>query len=177
MAPSPIRFRGLSGARALYDGARVEECARLETIDVTLTARTGHIRLHGKGDEVRTVPLPSAAREQLAAWLTERGLQAGPLWPGQRGPLSASGITQVVPAIGDDAGLPGLRPHRIRHTYATRLRESGADPAQIQALLGHSSIETSARYFRVGAAEQAAVVDQTSSRKCLFLNAGVASSW
>ncbi|MFD0889699.1 tyrosine-type recombinase/integrase, partial [Streptosporangium algeriense] len=63
-------------------------------------------------------------------------------------------------AVGDDAGLPGLRPHRLRHTYATRLREGGADPAQIQALLGHSSIETSARYFRAGAAEQAAVVDQ-----------------
>ncbi|MER7130104.1 tyrosine-type recombinase/integrase [Streptosporangium saharense] len=144
----------------LYGGARVEECARLETVDVTLTARTGHARLHGKGDEVRTVPLPSMAREHLAAWLDERGPQAGPLWPGQRGPLSVSGITQVVLAVGDDAGLPGLRPHRLRHTYATRLREGGADPAQIQALLGHSSVETSARYFRAGAAEQAAVVNQ-----------------
>jgi integrase/recombinase XerC len=66
----------------------------------------------------------------------------------------------VVRTVGKDAGLPGLRPHRLRHTYATRLREGGADPAQIQALLGHASIETSARYFRASAAEVAALVDR-----------------
>ncbi|MFG1947289.1 tyrosine-type recombinase/integrase [Nonomuraea sp. NPDC048826] len=45
----------------------------------------------------------------------------------------------------------------LRHTYATRLREGGADVAQVQALLGHASLDTSARYFRAGTAEQAAV--------------------
>ncbi len=144
----------------LYAGARVEECGRLDAEDVTLTARTGHIRLHGKGDEVRTVPLPPAAREHLAAWLDERGTHDGPMWAGQRGPLTDSGITQAVLAIGEDAGIPGLRPHRLRHTYATRLRQGGADPAQVQALLGQASIETAARYFRAGSAEQAAVIDR-----------------
>ncbi|MGV9764753.1 tyrosine-type recombinase/integrase [Micromonospora tulbaghiae] len=56
--------------------------------------------------------------------------------------------------------LPGLRPHRLRHTYATRLCQGGADPAQVQALLGHASLDTTARYFRAGAAEQAAVVER-----------------
>ncbi|MGC9670935.1 tyrosine-type recombinase/integrase [Planosporangium sp. 12N6] len=46
---------------------------------------------------------------------------------------------------GAAAGLPGLRPHRLRHTYATRLRQGGADPAQVQALLGYSSLDTTAR--------------------------------
>ncbi|MBB5136160.1 site-specific recombinase XerD [Thermocatellispora tengchongensis] len=45
-------------ATMLYAGAWVEECAQLEVADVLITARTGHLRLHGKGDEVRTVPLP-----------------------------------------------------------------------------------------------------------------------
>jgi integrase/recombinase XerC len=144
----------------LYAGARVEECARLEYEDLTLTARTGTLRLHGKGDEVRTVPLPPVAREDLAAWLAERGTHDGPLWTGQRGRLTDSGVTQVVLAVGDDAGIPGLRPHRLRHTYATRLREGGADLAQIQGLMGHASLDTTARYFRAGAAEQAAVVDR-----------------
>jgi len=143
----------------LYAGARAGECGRLDAGDVTLTARTGHIRLHGKGDEVRTVPLPPAGREHLASWLDERGTHDGPLWTGERGRLTLSGITQVILAVGEDAGIPGLRPHRLRHAYATRL-QGGADPAQVQALLGHASIETAARYFRAGNAEQAAVVDR-----------------
>ncbi|WP_040840850.1 tyrosine-type recombinase/integrase [Nocardia brevicatena] len=143
----------------LYTGARVEECARLDLDDVALTARTGRIRLHGKGDEVREIPLPVTARERLAEWILTRGNSPGPLWTGQRGRLTISGITQVVLAVGDEAGLPGLRPHTLRHTYATRLRQGGADVAQVQALLGHASLDTSARYFRAGAAEQAAIVE------------------
>ncbi|WP_280490339.1 tyrosine-type recombinase/integrase [Nocardia carnea] len=143
----------------LYSGARVEECARLDLEDVAITARTGRIRLHGKGDEVRDVPLPVVARERLSEWIAVRGNDPGTLWKGQRGRLTISGITQVVLAVGDDAGITGLRPHTLRHTYATRLRQGGADIAQVQALLGHASLETSARYFRAGTAEQAAIVE------------------
>jgi integrase len=143
----------------LYAGARVEECERLDLEDVAITARTGSIRLHGKGDEVHEIPLPVVARQRLTAWIAMRGNQPGALWAGQRGRLTISGITQVVLAVGEDAGIPGLRPHRLRHTYGTRLRQDGADVAQVQALLNHASIETSARYFRAGSKEQAAVVE------------------
>ena len=144
----------------LYAGARAEECARLESGDVAITARTGTVRLHGKGDEVRTVPLPAIARARLTDWLDQRGREPGPLWTGQRGALTDSGITQVVLAAGHAADIEGLRPHRLRHTFATRLRQGGADPAQVQALLGHASLDTSARYFRAGPAETAAVVER-----------------
>ncbi|MER6831966.1 tyrosine-type recombinase/integrase [Streptosporangium sp. NPDC000563] len=152
-------------------GARAEECQRLRISDVPITARSGTARLHGKDDEVRTVPLPVPARERLTAWLLARAelLAARPaladavgdgLWAGQRGRLTVDGVTDVVRAVGKDAGLPGLRPHRLRHTYATRLREAGADHAQIQALLGHASIETTARYFRASATEVADLVNR-----------------
>lgn len=147
-------------ATLLYTGARVQECARLDIDDLAITARTGTIRLHGKGDEVRQVPVPAPARDRLTAWTRHRGAEPGPLWTGQRGRLTTSGLTQIVLAVGTDAGLPGLRPHRLRHTYATRLRQGGADPAQVQALLGHASLDTTARYFRAGAAEQAAVIER-----------------
>jgi site-specific recombinase XerD len=143
----------------LYTGARVEECARLDTEDIAITARTGQVRLHGKGDQIRTVPIPARARERITAWLDQRGTKPGPLWLGQRGRLTISGITQVVLAAGNDADIEGLRPHRLRHSYATRLRQGGADVAQVQALLGHASLDTSARYFRAGPAETAAVVE------------------
>lgn len=142
----------------LDTGARAEETARLTVEDFAITARTGTVRLLGKGDEQREVPLSGRARDAVNAWLDERGRHPGPLWTGQRGALTVSGLTQAVLATGEDAGITGLRPHRCRHTYATRLRESGADPAQIQALLGHSSIETSSRYFRAGKAETAALI-------------------
>jgi integrase len=141
-------------------GARVEECARLDAEDFAITARTGEVRLHGKGDEVRSVPLSRPARELVSAWLDVRGRRPGPIWTGQRGPLTISGITQVVLAAGANAGIPGLRSHRCRHTFATRLRQGGADPAQIQALLGHASIDTAARYFRAGSAENTAVIER-----------------
>jgi site-specific recombinase XerD len=144
----------------LYAGAREEECARLDVDDIAITARTGTIRLHGKGDQVRTVPIPPIARTRITAWLDIRGRHPGALWTGQRGALTISGIVQVVLAVGAAAKLTGLRPHRLRHSYATRLREGGADVAQVQALLGHASLDTSARYFHAGAAEQAAVVDR-----------------
>jgi integrase len=144
----------------LYAGARAEECGRLEVDDLAITARTGRVRLLGKSDQVRVVPLPVRARERVSAWLLERGRKPGPLWLGQRGPLSVSGLTQVVLAVGRQAGIEGLRPHRLRHTYATRLRQGGADVAQVQALLGHASVETAGRYFRAGAGEQADVVEQ-----------------
>lgn len=144
----------------LYTGARVEECARIDLDDIAITARTGRVRLHGKGDEVRWVPLPAIARERVCAWIRLRGREPGRLLTGQRGPLSISGITQVVLAVGQNGTFPGLRPHRLRHTYATRLRQGGADPAQIQALLGHAFVETSSRYFRAGEAEQAEVVER-----------------
>ena len=124
--------------------------------DFAITARTGEVRLHGKGDEVRFVPLARRARELASAWLDMRGRDPGPAWTGQRGPLTISGITQVVLTSGADAGIQGLRPHRASATCATRLRQGGADPAQIQAILGHGSIDTSARYFRAGGAENAA---------------------
>lgn len=52
------------------------------------------------------------------------------------------------------------RPHRLRRTFATRFRQGGADPAQVQALLGHASLDTPARYFRAGPAETAAVIER-----------------
>ena len=144
----------------LYTGARAEECTRLEVDDVAITPRTGQVRLLGKGDQVRVVPLPARGRERVSGWLLARGRQPGSLWLGQRGPLSVSGLTQVVLAVGRQAGIKGLRPHRLRHTYATRLRQGGADVAQVQALLGHASVETAGRYFRAGASERTAVVER-----------------
>ncbi|MEV6868480.1 hypothetical protein AB0M44_46820, partial [Streptosporangium subroseum] len=77
------------------------------------------------------------ARERFSAWLLVRAelLTARPalaeavgdgLWVSQRGRLAVDGVTDAVRAVGKAADLPGLRSHRLRHTYATRLRVVGA---------------------------------------------------
>lgn len=149
----------------LDTGARVEECARLDVTDIPMTARTGTVRLVGKGNEVRRNPLPPGTRERLSKWLDERSKgmdpdnrRSGPLWLGQRGPMTIEGITKVVLAVGAAAGIEKLRPHRLRHTFATRLRREGVDIAVIQRLMGHASIETTQRYFRASDAEIAEAV-------------------
>jgi site-specific recombinase XerD len=66
----------------LDTGARVEECARLEAEDFAITARTGEVRLHGKGDEVRYAPLARRARDLVSAWPDVRGRHSGRSGPG-----------------------------------------------------------------------------------------------
>lgn len=149
----------------LYTGLRAEECAGLRYESLAITAKTGTLRVVGKGAQPREIPIPKTARERLNAWLGVRGRAPGPLWLGQRGPLTTSGITQMVAAIYRTLGLADTGsseekgPHRLRHTYATRLRQNGADQAHIQALLGHASAATSGRYFRPGIAEQTNIVE------------------
>jgi len=54
---------------------------------------------------------------------------------------------------------PGCAHTDCAHTYATRMRQGGTDPAHVQALLGHASLDTTGRYFWAGTVEQAAVVE------------------
>jgi len=84
-----------------------------------------------------------------AMYATEPGfyLPAGPGWKGE----VPEGITKAFRAP-TSTGYVAPR--------GTRLRQGGADPAQVQALLGHGSLESTARYFRAGAAEKAAVIEQ-----------------
>ncbi|GIH25905.1 tyrosine recombinase XerD [Acrocarpospora phusangensis] len=142
----------------LGTGARVEEAALLRVPDVT----AGTCLLRGKDGLVRAMPLPVAARDRMSAWLVARAdlLAAQPrladaaaagddgLWIGTRGVLTATGLTDVVRSCGTAAGLAGLRPYTLRHTFATRLREQGADPADIKELLGNKSLGSAVRYFR-----------------------------
>jgi site-specific recombinase XerD len=136
----------------LGTGARVAECARLRVQDVP-TARAGTCRLRGTGGQERVSPLPGSARSRLAIWLRTRARlladrprlaaaadMADALWLGRQGMLSADAITGIVRTVGVAAGfdrpdLDHLRPHRLRTTYAARLREGGMNPAHIAALV------------------------------------------
>lgn len=129
-------------------GLRVSELCKLDVQDLDLAARTAMVRA-GKGDKDRCVPVPARLVALLEEW-QGRGKKraAGPVFASPRGGRLASRTVQLrLAALGKRAGLPRrLKPHTLRHTFATRLLERGASIREVQELLGHSSVATTEVY-------------------------------
>ncbi|MFR9774314.1 hypothetical protein [Nocardia sp. SC052] len=81
------------------------------------------------GDEVHDVTLPAVARDRLSACIEIRGDRPGPPWTGQRGRLTISGITQVVLAVGADAGIEARREFCVNRSELDCGSEVGEDSA------------------------------------------------
>jgi integrase/recombinase XerC len=100
------------------------------------------VRIHGKGDAWRSVPVPPDV------WQEIRGVH-GPviLYRGQ--PVSAGWLSTYVSQALTAVGLPTLTMHYFRGAYATRLRRAGVDTSAIARLLGHTSVATTQRYIEI----------------------------
>jgi integrase/recombinase XerD len=110
--------------------------------------------LAGKGNRLRTVPMPAWVKVIVDEWLECAGLAEGPLLrplnKGGRileGRLSEDTVWNVVREYGERLGQPGFAPHDLRRTCAKLCRISGGDLEQIQLLLGHASVQTTERYL------------------------------
>ena len=110
--------------------------------------------LVGKGNRLRTVPVPAWVKVILDEWLERAGIASGavfrPLNKGGRlldGRISEDTVWNVVRAYGARLGKKGFAPHDARRTCAKLCRASGGDLEQIQLLLGHASIQTTERYL------------------------------
>jgi integrase/recombinase XerC len=145
--------------RALFDllygtGIRVGEAVSLKVRDFDPIRR--ELRVRGKGDKERSVPVPAAVCETLRAYLELRrapGLLAEPLLRNARGgTLGARGVRKVL-----ERRLRELRlarrasPHQLRHSYASHLLDAEVDLRSIQELLGHERLSTTQRYTQVSA--------------------------
>jgi integrase/recombinase XerC len=138
-------------------GLRVSEAAGLNRFDVDLSE--ARVRVVGKGNKERIVPLGTKCVDALKAYLLVRGeLAAKSATPDERALfLSPRGKRLGVRAIQTQvqrfgalgAGRADLHPHALRHTFATHLLDGGADLRAIQELLGHSSLSTTQRYTHV----------------------------
>lgn len=133
-------------------GARVSEICALNVDDVS---DEDVIRLHGKGDKQRLVPVGSYAREALSAYLvrvrpvfSRRGRHTAALFLGVRGQrLSRQNAWLILRSTAEKAGLDtSISPHTLRHSFATHLLQGGADVRVVQELLGHSSVATTQIY-------------------------------
>jgi integrase/recombinase XerD len=144
-------------------GLRVGEVVALELGDIELGARSGWATVRmGKGNKTRRVPLNGDVRQALQAYLAARPAFSTPfLFVSRTGsPLSARDVQRLVAELARRAGIPGrVTPHVLRHTFATRALEKGADVAAVAALLGHESIATTSRYLHPSEARLAEVVE------------------
>lgn len=154
-----IPVEGLSASRdrmmieMLYGcGLRVSELCNLKLSGLFLDE--GFIRVIGKNDKERLIPLGQEAKEALMHWLNLR--LEGKIKPGfedfvllnQRGStLSRIFIFKRLVELGKMAGIrKKISPHTFRHSFATHLLEGGADLRMIQEMLGHESITTTEIY-------------------------------
>lgn len=134
----------------LHTGCRIGDAELLEVGDLVLGERSGHaVFRRGKGAKERTVPLPVHTRKALSAYLDERPpVESARLFIGERGPLTAQGIRRIVEKYGRLVGAD-VHPHRLRHTFACQfLRDNANDLVGLAQILGHESLNTTARYTR-----------------------------
>jgi site-specific recombinase XerD len=126
-------------------GLRRNELATLEVSDIDLD--TGAILVRqGKGRKQRRVPVWGAQLVAVCDHI-EALPEGSPLWPGQRGRMTTSGIFRVVKRLVKKAGLDGkVSPHTLRHAYATAAHAAGMDTISLKNALGHSSIGTTVGY-------------------------------
>jgi len=157
-SPTPAGFRDRALLELLYAaGLRISEAIGLDRED--LSTEGAFVRVIGKGDKERLVPVGDIALDWLARWTSgpRRMLLAlghvapdrgGPLFLGDRGRRLAR--QQAWAAVKRAAARAGLvdrvSPHTLRHSFATHLLEGGADLRVVQELLGHASISTTQLY-------------------------------
>ncbi|MCQ4161728.1 tyrosine recombinase XerC [Roseomonas sp. GC11] len=136
-------------------GLRISEALALNVADAP-RAGTG-LRVIGKGDKERIVPVLPAVEKAVASYLALRGTPApdAPLFLGARGGRLDPGQAQkVLRTYRRLVGLPeSATPHALRHSFATHLLTAGADLRSIQELLGHASLSTTQRYTTVDSAK------------------------
>ncbi|WP_182048014.1 site-specific tyrosine recombinase XerD [Curtobacterium sp. ME26] len=175
----PVQLRDRALLELLYaTGARISEAVGLSVDDVTTLSDPQDedededededgggdglavVRVTGKGNKQRVVPLGSFARAAIDAYLVRarpvfaaRGTSTPALFLGARGArLSRQSAWLVIQAAAERAGLAAhVSPHTFRHSFATHLLEGGADVRVVQELLGHASVATTQIYTLVTA--------------------------
>ena len=153
---TPISLRDVAMVEMLYaTGARVAELCGLDLSDIDYDRQT--IRVLGKGNKERTIPLGNPAVKALKVWLKDGRESLKNEHSGNAVFLGARGKridqravrTVVYEALSAIEGIERMGPHALRHSAATHLLEGGADLRTVQEILGHASLATTQIYTHV----------------------------
>ena len=147
-------------------GLRVSELTSLKISD--LFFGEGYIRIVGKGDKQRLVPISSVARDKIQYYMdfrTPASRSEATVFLNNRGkPITRVMVFNIIKQAALMAGIDKqISPHTLRHSYATHLLEGGANIRQVQELLGHESILTTEVYTHVNRKHLRGVVEDSFS--------------
>ena len=151
-----IQLRNAAILELLYaTGMRVGELTSLNMQDVNFDAHT--VKVTGKGNKQRVVPFGIPASRALSAWLSENGRKIllqnsseNAIFLGARGRrIDQRLVREIVHNAAQNARVPDIAPHALRHSAATHMLNGGADLREVQEMLGHSSLNTTQRYTHV----------------------------
>ena len=148
-------FRDLAiVALMLLDGLRSCEVLQLQLEDLSFSEE--HLRVLGKGNQKRVVPLPAEIIEVLQNYLRcERPLTNSPFlfvsWKGRRrgGPMTAAGLRSLFRHHRLSSKIPQANPHRFRHTFGADMVRAGISLPALMHLMGHAQIHTTMRYVQI----------------------------
>jgi integrase/recombinase XerC len=159
--------------RAMFElfyssGLRLSELTGLELGDVDL--RDGTIRVTGKGNKTRVVPVGDFARRAIEAWLITRASLAGPeqkavFVDGRGRPVSPRSVQRRLAAWAIRQGISQhVHPHMLRHSFASHVLQSSGDLRAVQEMLGHASISTTQVYTHLDYQYLAKIYDAAHPR-------------
>ncbi|NKF51182.1 tyrosine recombinase XerC [Shewanella sp. WXL01] len=166
----PLALRDKAIMELFYSsGLRLAELAALDCGDIDLSAC--EVKVQGKGDKQRLLPIGSKAISAIKAWLTSRGLLAvvegeNALFLSQKGTrLSHRSIQARMKKWGQEQALGvKVHPHKLRHSFATHMLESSQDLRAVQELLGHENLSTTQVYTSLDFQHLAKVYDGAHPR-------------
>lgn len=167
-ATTPLEIRDLAMMELMYSsGLRLSELQGLDLDRMDLSTR--EVRLLGKGNKERIVPIGSKALEAIHRWLEVRmrfNPQDNAVFLNNRGGrLSHRSIQLIMEKWGRKQGLEThLHPHKLRHSFATHMLEGSGDLRAVQELLGHSSLATTQIYTHLDFQHLAKVYDAAHPR-------------
>ena len=160
---SPLGLRDAAMIELMYScGLRVSELVGLPVRSTDV--QEGLVRVTGKGNKERIVPLGETATEWIARYLRDARPLHDPQWASpalfvsrQGRAMTRQNFWQRIKRHGRTADIPShlVSPHVLRHSFATHLLEHGADLRSLQAMLGHADISTTQIYTHVAQARLA----------------------
>ena len=153
---TPLGQRDRAMLELLYaTGLRVSELVNLRLLNINLEA--GYVKALGKGSKERMVPFGEKALEALKSYISHgrpsllKNGRPPQLFLNFRGkPLTRQGFWKIIKNHGRMAGIrKSIKPHGLRHSFASHLLEAGADLRSVQVMLGHADITTTQIYTHV----------------------------